>query len=403
MIQFAQITDVGRVRDHNEDSLISLPEQEVWLVADGMGGYEAGEVASAIVVEEIPKLLSQQFELNEALEETHRLIHKAAEAGRGELGMGSTAVLLRIDGSTYEIAWVGDSRAYLWDGSSLMQLTRDHSFVQRLLDSGAITEEEALDHPQRNVISQALGADMKEIRVDTVRGKLARNDKILLCSDGLTSELSDSDIAAVLARNESSEVMSKSLVHAANESGGGDNITLILVEAPEDAPKRVKRGATRPMNAITGIRGRADKKRNMAPLYAIAGFLLAAIPVLIWVLMGQTENASPPKGGSAVLGPSPIKMGAISKQAESKELRDVLGGRDDKSSSSQSAIPVQGTGSAITISELQEQTVLAPEAVPTSPSAAKNNDTLLDSIRKPAERVPQSPAIITGTEESQHD
>ena len=323
MVKFAQITDVGRVRDHNEDNLISMPEQGVWLVADGMGGYEAGEVASTIVVEDLPELLEQGLELSEVLAITHRNIHKAVEQGRGEAGMGSTAVLLRIDGNSYEIAWVGDSRAYLWDGSSLMQLTRDHSFVQQLLDSGAITEEEAQDHPQRNVISQALGADMVEVRVDAVKGKLAKGDKILLCSDGLTSELTDGEIAVMFTRNESCEIISKCLVDAANKSGGSDNITLIIVEAPEDAPARVKRGETRPMKVIHGISG---KKKNLALLYGIAGFLLASVPVLIWVFMGQKEKTSVLSGGAGEIGPSPVKMQIVSEVTVEKDIREVLSG-----------------------------------------------------------------------------
>lgn len=247
MIQTGQTTDVGKVRDHNEDNLLSLPEKGVWAVADGMGGYKAGEVASAIVVKDIPILLEQGLELSEVLAEIHRRIHQAVEQGRGETGMGSTAVVLHLDGNSYEIAWVGDSRAYLWDGSSLIQLSRDHSYVQQLLELGAISEDEAQEHPQRNVITQALGAGVKEVRVDIVKGKLAKGDKILLCSDGLTSELSDNEIAAILARNESCKSTSDHLVAAANKNGGGDNISTILVEAPEDAPNWVERDSTQLM------------------------------------------------------------------------------------------------------------------------------------------------------------
>ncbi|CAG37303.1 PP2C family protein-serine/threonine phosphatase [Desulfotalea psychrophila] len=313
MIQFCQITDIGRVRDHNEDSLMSDADRGVWVIADGMGGYEAGEVASAIVVEAFSRLSAEGMALSEVLAETHHCIHRAVEQGQGSAGMGSTAVSLKLIGSNYEIAWVGDSRAYLYDNHSLIQLTRDHSYVQQLVDAGAITTEEAVAHPQRNAISQALGAEMKEVKPDSVKGRLGKGDRLLLCSDGLTSELSDAEIASILSLNQSPETILQQLVQAANDRGGSDNITIIMVDAPEDAPVRGGRGATRPMNAVDVNRIKKTRKKNRAPFYALAGFLLAAIPVVLCFCLGQGSFS-----------PAPIHMQKTVSEIDRADLQDLL-------------------------------------------------------------------------------
>ncbi|MEZ4599574.1 MAG: Stp1/IreP family PP2C-type Ser/Thr phosphatase [Syntrophotaleaceae bacterium] len=243
-------TDVGRVRDHNEDNYIVLPEKGLWLVADGMGGHAAGEVASAIAVKCITGKVGEKMSLAMAIEAAHQAIIKAGRNGEGTPGMGCTIVALQMSGCDYEIAWVGDSRAYLWNGV-LRPLTRDHSFVQQLIDSGAISEEEARVHPQRSVITQALGAsDLKTVRVDTVQGTLCRGEQILLCSDGLTSEVEDGQIAQLLQGAESPMQAVEDLIRTANNNGGSDNITVVLVEAPANASQFRGKGDTLPMKAI---------------------------------------------------------------------------------------------------------------------------------------------------------
>ena len=231
-------TDTGLVRDHNEDCLLSRPQDGLWIVADGMGGYAAGEVASGLVIEQTQAMLDQGRELSEALVECNKRIFRAIEEGDGGPGMGSTVVALQLIGCSYKICWVGDSRAYLFDGTSLQQLTRDHSHVQLMVDSGLISSEEAKDHPLRNVITQALGSKSIEVRVETVTGNLFRGDRLLLCSDGLTSELSDDVIASILDWSGSCQEKVDRLVAAAKEMGGHDNITAILVEAPDNGPIR---------------------------------------------------------------------------------------------------------------------------------------------------------------------
>ena len=222
-------------RDNNEDTYLSLPEQGLWLVADGMGGHQAGEVASAIVAQTLRS--HTQKTLKEALEHSHQAVLEAADRGIGAPGMGSTAVVLRSHNNDYEVAWVGDSRAYLWtpspEGGCLERLTRDHSYVQMLLASGAIGPEEVENHPDKNIITQCLGSQQLEaLQVDSVKGSWQPDQCILLCSDGLTDELSDRNIAEILSQAPDSRAGVKRLLRAALKEGGHDNITLLLVCAP---------------------------------------------------------------------------------------------------------------------------------------------------------------------------
>jgi PPM family protein phosphatase len=243
-IDFAVGTHAGWVRKLNEDSHLALPKLGLWVIADGMGGHEAGEVASGITVLEIARSIEQGIPLAEAIETAHRKIQSAALQGEGAMNMGSTVVAARLDGLRYEIAWVGDSRAYLWNGA-LHQITKDHSYVQMLLEAGLITESEIPGHPYRNVISQALGtgsADKANIKVDLVSGELSGSDTLLLCSDGLSGEVTDDGIAAIMAETMDAQTRVDRLIAAALEAGGKDNITVIVLtprqsENPSKQPK----------------------------------------------------------------------------------------------------------------------------------------------------------------------
>lgn len=232
-IEFALGTHTGLVRELNEDSHIAVPKLGLWVIADGMGGHEAGEVASAIAIREIARSIEQGMPLAEAIETAHCAIQTAALQGDGAADMGSTVVALKLEGLRYEIAWVGDSRAYLWNGG-LHRLTTDHSYVQMLLNAGMITESEIPAHPCRNVISQALGtggADMMNIKVDSVSGVLNENNSLLLCSDGLSGEVTDDGIAAILSETTDAQTRVDRLIAAALEAGGKDNVTVIVVNA----------------------------------------------------------------------------------------------------------------------------------------------------------------------------
>jgi serine/threonine protein phosphatase PrpC len=230
-IDFALGTHTGLVRGLNEDSLLALPKFGLWAVADGMGGHEAGEVASGIAVREIASSIEQGIPLPKAIEAAHRAIQTAALQGEGAANMGSTVVATKLDGLHYEIAWVGDSRAYLWNGM-LHQLTTDHSYVQLLLKAGLISESEIIGHPSRNIITQALGAggsDNANIQVDIVSGVLGERDTLLLCSDGLSGEVTDEGIGAILAETTDAQIRVDHLIAAALKAGGKDNITVIVL------------------------------------------------------------------------------------------------------------------------------------------------------------------------------
>jgi len=230
-IDFALGTHIGLVRELNEDSHLALPKLGLWVIADGMGGHEAGEVASGIAIREIARSIEQGMPLAEAIETAHRAIQTAALQGEGAANMGSTVVAAKLDGLCYEIAWVGDSRAYLWNGT-LHQLTTDHSYVQMLLNAGLITESEIPGHPSRNIISQALGAggaDKVNIKVDLVSGELGESDSLLLCSDGLSGEVADDSIATILSETTGNQARVDRLIAAALEAGGKDNVTVIVL------------------------------------------------------------------------------------------------------------------------------------------------------------------------------
>lgn len=235
-IDYACGTHTGLVRKSNEDAYFADPELGLWIVADGMGGHQAGEVASGIVIQELPAGIKQGDNLADAIEMAHVMIQMASEQVRDTRHMGSTVVALRLSGPHYQIAWVGDSRAYLWSGRQLRRLTKDHSYVQLLLDMGMILEDEMYTHPSRNVISQGLGvggANGDSVRVDEVEGQLGVGDTILLCSDGLSGELRDELIAEVLSVSEDNQERVAQLIEAALAFGGVDNVTAILVTLAE--------------------------------------------------------------------------------------------------------------------------------------------------------------------------
>ena len=222
---------VGLVRELNEDSCLTLPEYGLWVVADGMGGHEAGEIASQIAIQEISNGIKDGLSLTDAIASAHHAIQNAAQRGCGAGNMGTTVVAAKLNELDYEIAWVGDSRAYLWN-TALRQLTSDHSYVQLLLDSGLITSSEVASHPRRNVISQALGLSgngYDTLRIDRVIGKLNGNDTLLLCSDGLTGEVSDKEIALILVQENCNSIRADRLIKAALAGGGRDNVTVIMV------------------------------------------------------------------------------------------------------------------------------------------------------------------------------
>ncbi len=235
---FGSRTDIGRMRDHNEDSLSVSPP--LYVVCDGMGGHAAGEVASDIAVNVITRRAPRTPDaaaLGQAVEEANLAIIQAAREGHGREGMGTTCTAAILQNERLVIAQVGDSRAYLVHNGALQQITRDHSLMADYIEAGRITPEEARVHPERSIITRALGSDpymqpdLFEINVET-------GDRLLLCSDGLSSMLEDAEIGRLLSAVENPQECAHALANAACEAGGMDNVTVIVVDVTGFAEKR---------------------------------------------------------------------------------------------------------------------------------------------------------------------
>ena len=233
-------TDTGRVREANEDSF--LVEGPLFAVADGMGGHLAGDVASRTAVETITTRAEQDSpgdtgSLARLVREANHEIWKKAQSDASLHGMGTTCTLAMLDGSILHIAHVGDSRAYLFRDGDLSQLTEDHTLVGRMVREGRLRPDQAEHHPQRSIITRALGVD-SDVAVDTQTIELREGDRVLLCSDGLSSMVERESIAAVLGDNADPQEASERLVQLANEAGGEDNVTVVVIEVAGDAPAR---------------------------------------------------------------------------------------------------------------------------------------------------------------------
>ena len=231
MIEFGHLTHVGLRRDLNEDTYYGDSELGLWLVADGMGGHESGEVASALARDAIVREVRSGASLSAAIRAADTEITRASRRRNDALPMGTTIVAAHIVGTRFEVAWVGDSRVYVWRDNALAQLSQDHSYVQELIAGGTITQEQARSHPHRNVVTQALGVtDARGLNVETMTGELRTGMQLLLCSDGLTEDVDDARIAEVLAMSDcSAQECVDTLVAAALDGGGTDNITVVLV------------------------------------------------------------------------------------------------------------------------------------------------------------------------------
>lgn len=232
------LTDTGKNRNNNEDIFAVDTEHEYFFVADGMGGMAGGEFASAIFFQSAAEVFSNSGQRSE--QETRDLVQMAFTLSNERtlahvqqypkhLGMGCTAELLAFFEDGFIIGHIGDSRTYCYRNARLQQLTKDHSFVQEQIDRGRMTPAEARTHPQRNVILRAVGVE-ERLKLDIVRGRRSSGDILLLCSDGLTDMLEDDQIEAILATETPLSLKTERLIAAANQSGGKDNITVVLIE-----------------------------------------------------------------------------------------------------------------------------------------------------------------------------
>jgi protein phosphatase len=236
-IDYGTHTHQGRVRTSNEDSYAANAKNRIFLVADGMGGHAAGEIASQIAASTVEELVFSRRNSDSQPEETLRLAALEANSRiydtqrkKPELaGMGSTLTILSFRDDRYYIAHVGDSRAYLLRNGTLDQLTRDHSLVWHLFESGVLRKDELASHPQKNLITRSIGPH-PQVEIDLERGDAREGDIYLLCSDGLTDVVSDENIRAILSDTaKSPQQLGETLVNAANRGGGPDNITVVVV------------------------------------------------------------------------------------------------------------------------------------------------------------------------------
>jgi serine/threonine protein phosphatase PrpC len=234
-IESASLSHEGKVRTRNEDSFCVRDKDGLWAVADGMGGHEGGEWASARIVGELGRIPTDQgFEAAcDAAAAAVRAANDAILAEARERGkqMGSTVVLMIVSGTRYAIEWVGDSRAYLLRGGALKQLSRDHSQVQEMVDRGLMTPEQAIGHPMGHILSRAVGV-REEIEVDKVTGEVEPGDVFLLCSDGLYGYVDESDIFGLLAREAPDRAL-KQLIDLTLANGAPDNVTGITIWASD--------------------------------------------------------------------------------------------------------------------------------------------------------------------------
>ena len=247
-------SDVGLVRGHNEDSF--LMRAPLFAVCDGMGGHAAGEVASAIAVQtladEAPAVADEVL-LGAAVESANIAVIRGAEEGAGKPGMGCTATCCLIERGKMAVAHVGDSRIYLLRHGTLVRVTHDHSYVEELVDSGQITADEARLHPSRSIITRALGSD-PEMYADHFTLEVSSGDRIILCSDGLSSMIPDSEIEALAVSSATPMQAADNLVASALTAGGLDNVTVLVVDVLDDgsAEENRKRLAKR-VGVVTGV------------------------------------------------------------------------------------------------------------------------------------------------------
>ncbi len=272
VVEQAFRTDTGRQRDANEDSYFA--RSPVFAVADGMGGAQAGEVASRLAAESFEAVQrgeeSPEAYLRSIAKTANARIHRLAESDSTRSGMGTTLTAALVEGEEVGLAHVGDSRAYLFRDGELKLLTSDHSLVEELRRQGRLTDEQAEDHPQRSIITRALGPE-RDVEVDTMTYRARPGDVYLLCSDGLTTMIKEDRIAAVLRESPSLAGAVDRLVADANEAGGRDNITVVAfrldeAEAPAERPEDLTLvGPAAEEAGLTAAGVEAEAERLRAP------------------------------------------------------------------------------------------------------------------------------------------
>ena len=287
-LEVGALSETGFVRDENQDrmSWSPVPLGQLYIVADGMGGHNAGALAAEIAVQELQRHISQaaagepvEQVIDSAFKKANETVYAKAHSGDPATeGMGTTAVLLLISGQVANLAHVGDSRAYLYRNGTLAQLTTDHTVVQRMVQAGMLKPEEAADHPDASVLERAIGTT-PDIEVDIRNELLREGDAILLCSDGLSGYVADAQIESVLRSQGTVRETAENLVKLALEKGGKDNVTVQLVQygTRKEAPAARPTVAMKPIPKPTAPLGRFPAARERAPRRTLAAIMIAGI------------------------------------------------------------------------------------------------------------------------------
>ncbi|MBL4658926.1 MAG: serine/threonine-protein phosphatase [Alcanivoracaceae bacterium] len=262
MLQSYAKSHIGQ-RQVNEDSYIIDEELGLYIIADGVGDLEKGEIASKIACNTILNAIKSGLSLNDAVYLAHRTIVGEIKEDQQKQGMATTIVAVLFDGCCYDMVWVGDSRVYIWDGA-LKLITKDDSYIELLLENGHIGIDDLATHPDRNVISQALGIERKSIAINSNHGTLGDNQILLLCTDGLYNIANELDIIQAIKRLDNIKDMTCSLVETAVAKDGKDNITLVLIKTASksaDNNQGIEPKVYRYFDMITGkvIADQADK------------------------------------------------------------------------------------------------------------------------------------------------
>ena len=269
-------TEIGNVREHNEDGLTVLPP--LFAVADGMGGHEAGEVASEITINTLNDLAPQSADaeaLARAVVAANLNVIKAPSQGVGREGMGTTLTAAILEKERLVIAQVGDSRAYLLHNGSLQQLTRDHSLMADMIEAGQLTEAEARVHPNRSVITRAIGSD-PHMQPDLYELNVETGDRLLLCSDGICGMIEDHEIASIMRQAPSAQSCADQLVEAALAAGGFDNATAVVVD----------------VEGFKAVREKKQARKSKALAIGVIGCLLAALACAVFAGYYYVNNSA---------------------------------------------------------------------------------------------------------------
>lgn len=392
-LDVAKLTDVGRARPHNEDYVdCRIPPDSrqmarkgsIFLVADGMGGHQAGEVASRGAVEsaiehyyadtgrDVPTSLVR------AVRAANQQIYEQAQTDPTKAGMGTTLVAAVIVGRRVYVANVGDSRAYLINQQGIVQITEDHSWVEEQVRAGMLTEEQAQKHPQRNLVTRALGSK-PTVEVDLFEGEINTGDQLLLCSDGLTGRVPDPEISAIVQQHPTQEA-ARLLVAEANERGGNDNITVLIVSVQEESPT-----IKAPVIPAPG-----KKASRMLPLVPI----LAALAALILItIAGFWAWSSGIIGGADETPVSPVATPAIATTVAPAPTGTEAGVQPTTETAAPTLEPTSTLASAPPDATETPTATQTPAPTNTSPPTATETGTATATEQSPTPATTTAPGL----------